>query len=358
MPQLYLDAKADFTKWSAFLSDGTTPSTALSAVAETTAVRYGPDGKSVRLSGDTTGGGNLLRFALPDTDLTLYDEVRLYLRGDRPADSTTARPFYLELHLGSTALPTSAVGNTWQRYLPVYQPGSWELVRVSLAELPAAIRTAVNLVELRFVEASAPFSVIVDDLSAVHEEMIGDVEAALRDRLHNRLSLSGNAVPAVLAHASGEIPAVGGSGAPPVPCLCITPYHIQTWDLRQNAQRTRRDFVPLGYSLAPAVQHWALTYRIDAIASDRVAESRLLDFVLRTFSASAELVVCSYPLAITFVPVSPVERGQARPADSAAARVALFYQVLARQELGASEPVRAASQLLVNADYRPPLQGS
>jgi len=352
MVQLYLDAKADFAKWGAFQSDGTTASTALSAAAETSIVRYGPDSKSVRLTGDSTGLNNLLRFVLPDTDLAGYDEVRLYVRGDRIADGSAGRPFYLELHLGSTALPTSAPGNTWRRLFPITQANSWELVRCSLADLPAQVRSGLNTVELRFVEASAPFSILVDDLSAVHEEMVSDVESALIDRLSNRLKLEGKSVPALLANAAGQVPSVG-NGNPPDTYLAVTCYQIQPWDLRQNAQRARRDYIAQGsYALAPAIQHWALTYRVDPVAPERTTESRLLDFVLRTFSSSAELVVGSYPLQITFLPVSPVERGQARPADSEAARAALFYQVIARQELGTPELVKAANQVVVTTDYR------
>lgn len=354
MVQLYLDAKADFAKWGAFQSDGTTASTALSATAETALVRYGPDDKSVRLAGDSTGLNNLLRFSLPDTDLASFDEIRMYVRGDRIADGNAGRPFYLELHLGSAALPTFAPGNTWRRLVPITQANSWELVRCSLADLPAQVRSGLSTVELRFVEASAPFAVVVDDLSAVHEEMIGDVEGALIDRLHGRLTLAGKTVPALLANAAGQVPGTGtGGGGPPDTYLTVTCYQIQPWDLRQNAQRARRDYVPQGgYAIAPAIQHWALTYRIDAVAPDRITESRLLDFVLRTLSSSSDLVVGSYPLQITFLPVSPVERGQARPADSGSARAALFYQVIARQELGAPEAVRSASQVVLAADYR------
>jgi hypothetical protein len=353
MAQLYLDARADFTVWSGFTADGHTPSSAVSAVAESSLVRYGPDGKSVRLQGDTTGLGHLLRWALPATDLGDYDEVRLYVRGDRVADGGVGKPFYLELHLGSNALPTSSSTNTWRRYLPVSQPNSWELVRYSLVDLPAQVRSGLTTVELRFVDASAPFSIVVDDLSAVHEEMISDVESALIDRLSDKLVISGKQVPALLATGDGRLPTTGDATNPPDTYLAVTCYQIQTWDLRQNAQRSRRDYMPGGgYSVAPATQHWALWYRIDAVAPDRTVESRLLDFVLGTFSSSAELIVDSYPLQITFLPVSPVERGQSRPADPAAARVALFFQVIARQELGLAEPVRAANQVLVTTDSR------
>ncbi|HEY4239995.1 MAG TPA: hypothetical protein VGM88_09280 [Kofleriaceae bacterium] len=342
MAQLYLDAKGDFAAWQAFAADGHTASTAVSATVETTLLRYGPDGKSVRLQGDPTGGGHLLRWSLPATDLGDYDEVRLYVRGDRVANGATGTPFYLELHLGSAALPTTAAGNTWRRYLPIFQSNSWELVRYSLADLPAQVRSGLDTVELRFVEASAPFDIVVDDLSAVHEEMISDVEAALIDRLNDRLVLSGKNIPALLDGASL-----------PDTYLFVTCYNIQTQDLRQNAVRARRDFIPQGgYSLAPAIQHWILTYRIDAVAPDRTTESRMMDFVLRTFSSSDQLVVDSYPTQITFLPVGAVDRGQAAPADPKAPHVALFYQVLTRQELGAPEPVKSASQVLITTDSK------
>jgi len=114
-----------------------------------------------------------------------------------------------------------------------------ELVRLSLLDLPAPLRSAVNLLQLRCVDASAALSCLLDDLLAVRDEMVADVDAALLGRLHNRVAVDGTQVPALFFLPEA-------AAAPAKPSIRLTHYGIHFADERTPAGEARGDYTVQG----------------------------------------------------------------------------------------------------------------
>ena len=109
-------------------------------------------------------------------DLSAFDELRFWLLGQTRADGSSAAPFYLEF---SYVDVSDAAGETHSWLLPVDQPGTWEQRRIGIE---ADRRRAVT--RLRFTcLTDDPFTCRVNDLLAVRDEMLTDVEQALTARL-------------------------------------------------------------------------------------------------------------------------------------------------------------------------------
>src|SRR4051812_6401843 len=179
MPSLTIDSMNNAALWTALAPDGVTPSTELSLTVVNAPPRANADATTARVSATATSLNHTLRRTFTAVDLTSFDELRLWVYSNRPADGAPSRPLFLELRLASAALPFSAPGNTWRRLLPVSQAGVWEPLRFSIANLPAAIRSAVTDVQFRSVLDGASFQCYIDDLIAVLDHMIADVDAAL-----------------------------------------------------------------------------------------------------------------------------------------------------------------------------------
>jgi len=203
MPSITIDAMDNAAAWTALAPDGVTPSMELSLVIDS--ARPSPPGiaTSARITGTSNALNHTLRRTFAATDLTNFRELRLWMLGERPADGTPSRPFFLEMRMGSAALALNAAGNTWQRYLAVSQAGVWEPVRVSIGDLPAAVRSAMTVMQLRC--AAAPFACNIDEVIAVRDDMVTDVDQALLAILNQGLTLGGAAVAAVLHPANGVL---------------------------------------------------------------------------------------------------------------------------------------------------------
>jgi hypothetical protein len=339
MAQLALDGIADVEQCSAVAPDGT-PSSTLTVNAEPVQVRYGADNLSVRIDGSMGALGHRLQWSLPPVDLRDDDELRLWLRGNRKGDGSTTCPFFLEMRLGSAAMPLSDPANQWLRYLPVSQGNAWEQVRLSLFDLAPEVRGALSLLELRCIDASASFIVYIDDVLAVREQMIADVEAALLARLHRRIAVSGKLVPAAIHAAGGRRPKVS-------PCILITHYDIRYVDANGANARNRRDFGRAGYALSPPSHTYQLFYRIDVFAAKRSAQTSILEFVLGTLGQRGELLVNGSPTSMESLALPQTSDANLQLGE----RVALFYKVSTRQEVGTAERVKAPTKVLIDADY-------
>ncbi|MBZ4417442.1 hypothetical protein [Myxococcus sp. RHSTA-1-4] len=343
MPQLDVDAMNDAASWRPLAPDGVTPSSELTVALESATVRFGADARSLRITTSRAATGHLLRRTLPAAlDLRPFDELRLSLWSSRVTHGTGGPlPFFLELRLGSDAVGPDAPSNTWHRLLPVSTRSTWEPVRLGLSDLDPAVRSAVRVLQLRCVEASSPFTCFLDDVIAVREEMIGDVEAALAARLDGKLRLGDTAVPAVV-----NAPGVPVSATPPY--LLITQYEIAWSDARTPATRGRGDFSTGGSVLRPPSFGWDLHYQLQAFANDRPSQARMLEFLLRALGPHGELVVNGWPLPYALVSPPADERLGGQRTE----RVALHYRIAARLEVGASEPTHSAREPIIEADLR------
>ena len=343
MPHLSIDALSDATPWQALSPDGVTPSTELSVALESANVRFGADARSLRLTATRSATGHLVRRALPTAlDLRPFDELRLSLWSSRATHGTSPQqPFFLELKLGNNTLAPDAPANTWHRLLPVHSRSTWEPVRLGLADLPSFLRSSMRVLQLRCVDASTAFTCFLDDLIAVREEMIPDVEAALLARLHQKLTLGNTPVPA-LVQTSG-VPV----GATP-PFILVTQYDIVYADPRTSATRARGDFSAGGSVLRPRTHAWDLHYQLQAHASDRPSQARILEFLLRALGPHGELEVNGSPLPYDLVSLPAGERLGGQRSE----HVTLHYRIAARLEVGAAEPAMSVQEARVETDLR------
>ncbi|MBZ4373791.1 hypothetical protein [Corallococcus sp. AS-1-6] len=338
MAHLLVEPMDTAAAWSALAPDGVTPSTELSIADETTQVRPGTDGHSGRITASATAAGHLLRRTLgAPVDLTPYRELRLWLNASRVATGAPAQPFFLELRLGSVALPADAASNTWNRFLPVAQASTWELHRLSLDDLAPATRSAVVTLQLRCV-AEGPFTCCLDDVLAVRDEMVSDVEAALLERLHNVLVVEGSPVPAEV-HSPDVAP-------PAKPYLRVTPLGVEPSDARTPSTTVRSDFSSTGFRTRPAGFAYDLWYQVEAFASSRADEARLLDFALQRLPPRGDLLVngAPIPLEMRTLPATELIGG------SRGERVGLVYRVLARNDSLPATGTRGVSNVLVAVD--------
>jgi hypothetical protein len=337
MPLTIVDGMDAAGPWQAFAPDGVTPSTELSLRIVAAKPRPGGDPSSARISASAKAQNHVLRRALPGLDLTNFDELRLWLTSDRIADGTATRPFFLELRLGSAAIGLGNPANTWQRYLPISQARTWEPVRLSIGDLAAGIRSAISAVQIRSVQA-APFDCNVDDIVAVREAMIGDVDAALLGLLDGILVVNGVKVPAVLhpADATQARPYIG-----------ILQYDTAFSRDRTDSASPRGDFTDNGYVLRPQSNGYELFYQVTAIANDRAAQTQILEFILRTLTPRGQLMVNDLPLPMEAVFVTPIDQIGGHRTD----QIPLFYKISTRQEVGSGTVVTAAKTTIVSTDF-------
>jgi len=341
MPSIILDSMDSAAPWSALAPDGVNPSTELSLRVDTSRPRVGADPSTGLISGTVNALNNTLRRSFAGIDLTSFDEIRLWVNSDRPADGTAELPFFLEMRLASAALGLNDPGNTWQRYLPVSQVRTWEPVRLTIGDLAPAVRSAVNLMQLRCADATTAFNCDVDDILAVSDAMIGDVDAALLGLLNGGLVLNTKAVAAVLHPANGTLTQAR-------PYFEITQYDINFMRERTSSTRARRDFNNAGYTLRPPSNAYELFYQFTAVADDRASQAQMLEFMMRTLPPRGQLVVNGLPLPMETVFVDPEDQIGGFRTDG----IPVFYRISTRQEVGSSDLVKAAKVVTVDGDVR------
>src|SRR6266536_3055233 len=164
-------------------------------MARSNAIKLEPDtesplgGPTLTIRATADAQGHRVERARAAVDLTSFADLELWVRSDRVADGSDGRPFFFELRLGSA-------GNDWHRLIPVAAQDVWQPVPLALDDLPAAVRSALTAISFTCVDASTPFTIHLDRILAVSGELVGDVDAALLDRLGGKLEVAGAAVPA------------------------------------------------------------------------------------------------------------------------------------------------------------------
>jgi hypothetical protein len=330
MSSLRLDDMDNAAAWRALSPDGITPSASLTFTSDTTRVRFGTDRQSGRITANTSALNCRLQrtFAGAGIDLTSFDELRFWIWSNRLATGTADAPFFLEVRLSSAAMSLQDAGNTWVRYLPILQGNTWEFIRLSLDDLPAPIRSALTLLQLRCVDASVAFTCSLANVLAVHEEMIADVDNALLAQLHQQVSVASTKVPALFEHPENA-PSVT------IPSIRITQYDIQYDSERTSAAQTRSDFTATTFRVRPHSIAYSLYFAIDVYADTREHKDMIMEFVLRTLSPASYLLVNGTQLPLEWMTISPFDdTGRWR-----SNRELLYFRVLSRQEIGTAELV-------------------
>ena len=155
----------------------------------------GIGGASNRFVGTGAAADTATR-ALPNLDLSTFDELRFWMSADRAADGSAATPYFLEIFYTDATLP----GTEFRWFVPVNRENEWEQHAIGLGANP---RGQVDSIGFRALTPTA-FSCLVDELLAVREEMMLDAESALTTELERAVAL-----PGLSGIATTGVPAAG-----------------------------------------------------------------------------------------------------------------------------------------------------
>jgi hypothetical protein len=334
-----VDPMNDATQWPALEPDGVTPSTELTIQDDTAITGHGADGVSARIAATAAAEGHLLRRTLsPALDVSEATQLRLSLRADRAAGAARA-PFFLELRLGSAALPLSDPANTWHRLLPVIARHRWETVRLGIDGLDPAIAGALSQLQLRCVDADPPFVAHVDDLTAVRPQMIADADRALVARL------DGIPVGGATAAAAVRLPS---EALPSAPALDLVHFDVRFAPSRVRDIVAAQDFTSGGgLRLVPLGDPYDLSYAATPVAASRADQAELIEGVVDRLAPFDELQLDGDRLPVEMVWIDGPDRvGGAPVADPV-----LFLKVGARQAGGLPQAGQEVEDLRVEAEY-------
>jgi hypothetical protein len=294
---------------------------------------------TVALSATSSAAGHTAAKGVTVVDLTSYDDLWFWVQSTRVADGSSTWPFFLEVRLGSATTAQGTAANVWSREVPVTRPDTWELVKVSLADLTSTVRSALSTVQFGCIDASIPFRCNLATLTAVHEQLLLDVDDALDALLSNQATLAGNPVPAFVAQP-------GSTTTPPTPSIRITNYDVQSADARSPAGPSRSDYHDGTFELRPRRRAYDVLYEIDVLAAARSDADLLYELVLTRLGTSTELVVNGVPQLVELEPL-PIFIGWQRP-DHLVLR---FRVHTSCAEPGAAVPVSAVTEdVALNTD--------
>ncbi|MFL6120422.1 hypothetical protein [Actinophytocola sp.] len=325
-----LEPMGDAAQWTPSRPDGA-PSADLAMVDEQVVVGYGADGRAARITAAPNAVGHVLRRTIAAVDISGYTELRLSIRADRRTE-----PFFLELRLGSTALPVDDPANTWHRLLPVRKPQTWETVRLSLDDLPPTVANGVTQLRLRCL--GAPFTAYLDDITAVLPRMLADADRALESRL------AGITVAGAVATAGVRAP---GQQVPAAPALDIVHFDLRYAPERATEQRLRRDFTTTGAREVSLGDPYDLDYALTPVAADRTTQAALLEAALDRLRPYDELTVDGERLPAELIWIV----GRDRIGGAATEVPVLFYRVGVRRPVVLGTPVLAVRDIRLETEH-------
>ncbi|NNF58326.1 MAG: hypothetical protein HKN04_08790 [Rhodothermaceae bacterium] len=330
---------ADTAAWDAVAPDAT-PSAELSLVADAALTRFG-GGPSLVLTATANAEGHRGERTFPAEDLTDGDELRLWIQSTRVGDGKAGRPVYLELRLASAALGFDDPANTWARLLPVRRAGAWELITLSLDDLPAGLRAAANAMRLTCVDESLDFTCHLDALFSVREEMIQDVETALTERLDGAFTVGGDAVSVVFYHATGMVPPTAPA-ANQRPLIRLRPLDVAPAEFLTRSNTAPRDFSGDGMRLGARFVPYTLTYALDLFTDQRAHTATVFEGLLAAFAPRGVLVAGGMPLT--------VEWEGTTPEPLLGERLSMHIQVLTRLRVREALPVVPVQEIELAID--------
>ena len=313
-----VDDLADLAPWRA-RTPGGGASTAI-AIERGGVPRLGGPTMTVRVAEGAEG--HRVERARAALDLSAFDDLELWVRSDRVADGSDARPFFFELRLGSAALAAGAPANTWSRLIPVAVADAWQAVPLALDDLPATVRSALTEIRFTCVDASAPFTLHLDAIAAITPELLADVDAALVARLGGRVRIDGVLAPAVVEPAQ----------APASPHFRIRNYAVRTVPERSPSGGNRTDHTEQGFSIRPAGVPVDLFYAIDAVADERADATALLELALAELTPRSTLEVAGRPATVDWIDAPPLSLEQVQSLPTVYVKVATSQRTGAVRE--------------------------
>jgi hypothetical protein len=268
-----VESFADVASWSAHRPDGS-PSDALAIAGGGPSRGRWRTTPTARVTASTEASGHRLDRIGPPVDLRPFTDVVLWVRADRPADGSPERPFFAEVRFGSGVMAPEADGNAWHRFIDVATRGEWQQVPLALADLAPQVRESVTTIRLTCVDATSAWTLDLDRIIAVREEMLADADAALVARLHEGVRVDGIDAPAIVAPTANP---------PAGPHLCLTNYDVQPALARSLGAGRRTDHTRSGFSLRPPVEPFDVYYAVEGIGPERAQVATMLDFALAQF---------------------------------------------------------------------------
>jgi hypothetical protein len=328
LSHVVVDDLTDLGSWAARAPDGSV----------STAILIGP-GPGTRIGSATMriqavpgALGHRVEREHDAVDLSSLDDLELWVRGDRTADGSAASPFFLELRLGSEAIPVGSTANDWNRLIPITVTNAWQAVPLALDDLAPGVRSGVTQIRMTCIDADAAFALDLDQLIAIRPELLADVDAALVARL-------GAAAPAVVLPVETE---------PAQPFFRITSYGVRPAPERSPASGFRSDFTGQGFSIRPPSTPFDLLYAVDAVSADRADAARLLEHVYAELTPVAVLEAAGRPLTIESVDGPQLARTEIPGQPTVYLKVST-----AQRATGAREPaVPPFNSIDVEADTR------
>jgi hypothetical protein len=332
MPSVVIDSFANTGLWSG--QDplgGPSSELTLTTVTDVAAPIGSPN--SMRVAATPGASGHRVVRTLAPLDLTDFTELRWWVRSDRVADGSPTAPIRLRLELGSAALPIGSPG-TWRRLVPINRPRTWELVHVSLDDLPPQVVGGVEEIRFTVVDHSAagidPTVVLwVDELLACDPRLVSDVATALVAELDGKLIFGGTPVPAALL--------VPGAVQPAAPYLKVVVDDVAFSDRRTLAGGGKVDVVDTGYRVQGESVAYDVHFRIDPVTSSPTRYVAMVELVLDRLAHRRGLVVNGVELPLDRLPSTDHDRRGDVPV--------LRYTVAARTQVLDDEVVVPVSTL-------------
>ncbi len=336
--KLLLDAMSDAALWKPLLADGNGPSDQVTVAADQTECVSLDDHTSLKFSvGAGATGHRIQRTVAGLADLSQLDEIRFWVFSNRVADGSASAPAFARLRLGSATSTVGTPGNTWFRDVPVNAPATWELVRVSLDDLAANVRSAVTQIEFLLLNITIPITFQLDSLMAVRDELVTDIEAALAGLLNEKISAGNTKIPAAFYNPDGA------AGAAPLIRLYLSEIRVNE---DHNAVMVRRDYAGNLFREQRPPTGYSLIYEIDPVAAEIDTRSRILDFVLNAFAPRNFLEVNGVRLPVEWQARRPSRLVQGTPE-----RFRLRFLIRTWRSAGTSAPLRTPfGQVNITAD--------
>lgn len=342
MPHFLIDNFDNPGLWNA-LDPGDNPSVEITLSGDNQTHPFAVDDDSIRMQVQSNASGHLIRRTIPETDLTNFNDLTLWLHSDIAASGMASDPLRLRLSLGSAGLPIGAVGNDWVRYLTVDRADSWSYAVLALDDLPNAVRSALITIEIQVIATDDAHTIYFDALEANTPSMVLDVDSALLAQLDAQLLIGGVPVAAAIEPA-----------APPVanqPAIRIIQYEAMHNEMRGESGSRHTDFTETDFRVRNGSIPWDIFYHINFISDNRADQAIMVDFVINQLGHRSWLPVGNRSLRIEQVE-------QVKPDDALIDAPIFRYRVAAWSEtIGETTTVLPVNEVTINTDLATPANG-
>ena len=271
---LALDLFDDPTQWSVLDPDGSASDALVVAAVDGRRA----DRPAIRIEA-AEAAEHTAEVTFDFVDLNPFDDVQLWVRSSVASDSRVG--FVAEVSFGATNLSPTAPSNTWRRLVPITATGTWELMTVSITDLPERVRNRCNQLRVRL-DTARTFTLDLCEFAAVVNTPIADIDQALAALLNEQLVVEDTPVPAVLT-------------PDPVPgaerYFRIRHLRATSGADRMRTGERRTDFTDTGFLQRPPIEPLDVDYAVEAVGTTRADQQALVDYLITNIAPSGYLEV-------------------------------------------------------------------